>query len=161
MSNIVFPRKKTKDMFLGIRLFHIEVVNESVQGLWPAFKFYRKSNPIHITLKDGTKLNCQDRYQAYAYCLYFYLGKRLGVYSQSELFEIIELSKSIEHSMKKVFTEYELKNNAGALTYFSATLLALYTLIRYMKPNIIIQTGVASGVSSSTLSVFGCSFCKI
>jgi hypothetical protein len=151
MSDIVFARKKTNDIFLGKRLFQMQIVNESVQGFWPAFKFLQRNSTIQLALKDGTDLQCRNREQAYAYGLYFYLGKRLGVYSRSELFEIIELSEFIKHSMENVFSDYQLKYNAGAPTYFTATLLALYVLIRYVKPDLIIQTGVASGVSSSLI----------
>jgi hypothetical protein len=54
--------------------------------------------------------------------------------------------------MEKVFTEDEISRSAtGASAVFSTTLMALYTLIRNVKPDTVVQTGVASGVSSSLI----------
>ncbi len=152
MNESLFTKQVTINNYFTRRLLSIHIVNRSVTGLYPAIKFLgRKHKSIQLRLRDDLTLLCPDKYNAYGHCLYYFLGKLLGVYSQSELLQIDKLSKLIEQSLAKVFNEKELRSSAGASPYFNGRLFALYVLIRYLKPKIVVQTGVASGVSSSLI----------
>ena len=152
MNEGIFTKQTTINNYFTRRLSTINVVNKSTVGLCPALKFAgRKDGPLQLRLRDDLILLCPNKYNAYGHCLYYFLGQRLGVYSKNELLQIRKLSELIGKSMSKAFNERELRSNAGASPYFNGTLFSLYALIRYLKPNKVVQTGVASGVSSSLI----------
>ena len=115
-------------------------------------KFLGEGKNIQLTLKDGTSFNYFSAVDAYSTSVYYFLANKLENYSQSELIDICRLSETLKNELKMVFTQDEISGVAtGASAYFNPTLLALYTTIRQTKPHIVVQTGVASGVSSSLL----------
>lgn len=147
----VFFRRKLSSRYITRRLFQLSVLKLSLFRKHQALKFFFQENkPIDIKLKDNTFISCHSRIEAFHLCMYYFVANKLGIYSSKELIAIHNLSNTLNTDLERVFSKDEIFRSAtGASPYFTITLLALYALIRYLKPDVIVQTGVASGVSSS------------
>ena len=153
MHKTLFVNTKPRESNLAKKLFQFRIVNSAFDGFLPGVKFLGKwGENTQLTLKDGTSLNYFSAIDAYSTSVYYFLANRLENYSQSELIDIRRLSETLKNELQMVFTQDEISGVAtGASAYFNPTLLALYATIRLTKPEIVVQTGVASGVSSSLL----------
>ena len=149
----IFFRRKLSNSYFTRRLFQLRVLKQSLFRIYQTVRFFFLENkPIDLKLKDNTTINCHSRIEAFHLCMYYLVANKLGIYSSKELIAIHNLSNTLNTDLEKVFSEDEISRSAtGASPYFSITLLALYALIRYLQPDVIVQTGVASGVSSSLM----------
>ena len=109
----------------------MNIVNQSLTGFLPIMKFINRGQRAkNLTFRDGSRVTCRSRFEAFNLCMHYYVTNRVGIYSSEEIREIQSLSNLLNDAMRDVFTDDEISTCAtGAPAYFSPTLMVLYALI--------------------------------
>jgi hypothetical protein len=98
--------------------------------------------PYELRLKDGSSVRCSSNESEFSLSAYYFLSHRFGVYSSNKITKIHELTLDLGNKMSNIFTEDEISRcSPSASANFSLTLMALYTIIRKVKPETAVQTG--------------------
>lgn len=102
---------------------------------------------INASFRDGTVIQDVDPNTLWCLCNYFYYSNVMKTYSVNDLITIYKVSKEVVDKLKTKFSYYQLqKGEAGGNVGPKEAILFL--LIRKFKPQIIVETGVAQGISS-------------
>lgn len=106
---------------------------------------------INLHFRDGTAIEkVNDAHLALSLLRYYHYSKLFGSYSLGDLLILRSVGEEIAKRLASNFTVNEIeKGSAGGA--FSLKEVLLFTLIRKYRPDVIVETGVAQGVSSYTI----------
>lgn len=105
---------------------------------------------IKIIFKNGDSVLTNSIDTAWSIIAYYHISKKFGVYDRTEMEEINGLSSYIKCRLEDEFYNGGIREgHPGANYSFSRTSIGIYCAIRMVKPEIVIETGVAQGISTS------------
>lgn len=100
---------------------------------------------ITLDFRDGSSINVTHPRSIPVAIGYYKVSKDIGSHSQNDLIELLRLTENLSRKVEKVFKEDEFK------LVFNAKEGMSFALIRKFKPKILVETGVAYGISSSAI----------
>ena len=103
---------------------------------------------IKIVFKNrgGVLTNSIDT--AWTIIEYYHISQKFGVYDRTEMEEMSEMSSYIKHRLEKEFSDCGIKEAHPDANYsFTRTSIRAYFAIRMVKPEVVIETGVAQGLA--------------
>lgn len=115
---------------------------------WPEVVYAlatRKRGDIKLVFKSGEEVHCRNSWAAYGVVEYYALAEFWG--ADPELETIQHVAADIEEKIGKAVSD-GLLSYRGVGGGVGFTVLAGYLLIRLLKPQTVVETGVAQGASS-------------
>ncbi len=104
---------------------------------------------VKIVFKNGDSILANSIETAWSLITYYHISQIFRVYTHNEMNELNEMSSYIRQRLEKEFNVDAVKDvHPGANYSFTRTSIGVYCAIRYTKPEFVIETGVAQGVSS-------------
>lgn len=114
------------------------------------FRFYSGKRNVKIKFRNGNEIVLASYRLALTVLVYYYISNAYEIYSYAEMKQIKELSVLLEQKLRKKFNKDQIDfyklTDASA---FSPTTVAIYCIIRKHVPQIMVETGVANGFSTS------------
>jgi hypothetical protein len=103
-----------------------------------------RAQPLTLIFKNGEEFNARNPRKAYLMVNYYAMARLWGV--SPEIGVISRISQDIESKLNKAVSDGLLTTNTGEGSLFSV--LAAFLVIRVLKPRLVVETGVAQGIST-------------
>jgi predicted O-methyltransferase YrrM len=126
-------------------------VARSVRNWFEVEQYFRHNGngdkTIDLHFRKSLSFSCVERGTARALLTYYYRAHSMKIFCDDDLSALFEISSDIQSKLSSVFTEEE-KRKCDAGTWIGRKEALLFCLIRGFRPSIVVETGVAQGVSS-------------
>lgn len=103
---------------------------------------------IDVCFRDGIVAHSlSDRQTVWGLILYHSYSRDMGVYSKHDISALMDIATDVNRNLRNTFNQEEITrcSTGGG---FGAKEALLFILMRKLKPHVVVETGVAQGISS-------------